>query len=437
MGLTNRDISKRRPSKRSLYALDTLNFLMADVRDGVGPFLSVYLKGSQHWGAGGIGIALATSSLIAAICQIPVGLLVDNIRGKRALLALSGLVVAVGCLLIVLFPQFWLVLSAQVFLGAASTVIPPALAAISLGLVGSDRFPARVSRNEGFNHSGNFAAAFLAGLVGQRFGYQWIFFLVCFSALGSAWAVAMIRPGEIDHAAARGGENEKKNEPSVSQPAQLPIGLTDLFKKRDLVIFIVSVVLFHFGNAAMLPMAGQVLAKTHPGAEISALGACIIAAQLVMVGVAASVGLALRRGVGRRTIFMVALILLPIRGILFSLTDSPVAIIAIQLLDGIAAGIFGVSSIVIASDLMHGTGRFNLAQGLVALATCLGAGASNVLAGFVVQALGYSAGFITLAAVAIAALIFFAILMPETGPQKKLAADLPNATLTAGLRNSD
>lgn len=404
---------------------------MADVREGVGPFLSVYLKGSLHWCAGDIGIAMATGAMVAAVCQIPAGLLVDSIRAKRALVAFSGLVIAVGCLSIVLFPRFYLIIGSQVLLGIASAIIPPALAAISLGLVGPERFPARVSRNEGFNHAGNFSAALLAGLIGQRFGYHWIFFLVCGCAVGSAWCVAMIRPNEIDHAIARGGQSEDKGEGSVEGQGRQPVALLDLFKRKELVVFLISVILFHFGNAAMLPMAGQVLAKTHPGADISALGACIIAAQLVMVGVAASVGWALRRGIGRRTIFMVALILLPIRGLLFSLAVSPVAIVAIQLLDGAAAGIFGVISVVIASDLMRGTGRFNLAQGLVALATGLGASTSNLVAGFVVQTFGYPTGFITLAAVAMVALLFFAILMPETGPRSEPRLNLSSSNVAA------
>lgn len=435
------DDKKRRPSKRSLCGLDGLNFLMADVRDGVGPFLSVYLKGGQHWSPSEIGIAMAASSMAGAICQIPAGLIVDSTRAKRTLVAVSGLIVALGSLSMVLFPNFYLVTVSQVLLGVASAIIPPALAAISLGLVGRQRFPARVSRNEGFNHAGNFSAAVLAGVIGQRFGYQWIFFLVCFYALGSAWVVALIRPSEIDHAVARGGKGGERREgcsaEAPGQPDSKPAAIADLLRKKDLIVFLVSVILFHFGNAAMLPMAGQVLAKTHPGADISALGACIVAAQLVMVGVAAAVGSALRRGIHRRTIFMVALILLPIRGVLFALTDGPIAIVAIQLLDGVAAGIFGVISVVIASDLMRGTGRFNLAQGLVALATGLGASMSNVVAGFVVQAFGYASGFVTLAGVAIVALIFFAILMPETGPRRNVALCSSNPGLSADIQASD
>ena len=111
---TNPDSNKSQPSKRSIYGLDGLNFLMADVRDGVGPFLSVYLKGSQHWGAGDIGIAMAVSSMIGAVCQIPAGLLVDSVRAKRVLVALSALVIAVGCFSIVLLPDFYLVIGSQV-----------------------------------------------------------------------------------------------------------------------------------------------------------------------------------------------------------------------------------------------------------------------------------------------------------------------------------
>jgi MFS family permease len=422
MNRMDADSGQPSPSKRSLLGLDGLNFLMADVRDGVGPFLSVYLKGSQHWPAGQIGIAMAASSLAAAISQIPAGLVVDALRAKRALVAVSGLLVALGCLAIALFPSFILVVGAQLMLGAASAVIPPALAALSLGLVGRKLFPARVSRNEGFNHAGNFSAALLAGTVGQWLGYHWIFYLVCLFALGSAVVVCLIKPRDIDHELARGGESGGgENKPGEPKRA---IPFRDLFKKRDLLVFLASVILFHFGNAAMLPMAGQVLAKAHPGSDISALSACIIAAQLVMVGIAAAVGWALHRGIGRKTIFLVALAVLPIRGLLFSFTDSPVGVVGIQLLDGVAAGIFGVISVVIAADLMRGTGRFNLAQGLVALSVGVGAALSNLTAGFVVQAFGYPTGFLTLSAIAVCAFTFFALFMPETRPDSSWAGNL-------------
>lgn len=406
------------PSTRSLRGLDGINLLMADVRDGVGPFLSVFLKGSQHWDSGAIGLAMGASSIAAAICQIPAGLLVDGTKAKRLLIAVSGLMVGSACLLIALFPHFWTVIAAQALLGSASAVIPPAIAALSLGLVGRRLLDARISRNEGFNHAGNLAAAILAGTLGQYVGYDWIFYLVCAFALASAVIVTLVNPKEIDHERARGGED----------PASKcePIPFRDLMKRRDLRIFLASVVLFHFGNAAMLPMAGQVLAQKHPGEDTIALSACIIAAQFVMIGVAWCVGQASARGIGRKPIFLVALAVLPIRGVLFSFVSSPYAVVAIQLLDGVAAGIFGVISVLIASDLMRGTGRFNLAQGLTALSVGIGATLSNATAGYVVQWFGYSTGFLYLAVIAACALAFFAVLMSET-KDSAVEADLPAA----------
>jgi len=361
----NEQERKRAPSQRSLRGLDGLNFLLADVRDGLGPYLAVFLKAEQHWSPGAIGIAMAASSIATAFCQIPAGLLVDSLRFKRLLVAVSGLLVAAGCLLVAFHPQLAAVVAAQVTLGAASAVIPPALAALSLGLVGHRRLDARISRNESFNHGGNFIAAGMAGSLGYTLGYDWIFYLVCFFAVASAAVVNLINPAEIDHELARGGEERDTNGQFMA-----PLSVRELFARKDLVIFLISVVLFHFGNAAMLPMAGQVLAQTHPGSDTIALSACIIAAQLIMVG-------ALRGRWARRWRLALAGSLffwLPwprCRYAAFCFHSSRIltALFAIQLLDGVAAGIFGVIAVVIASDLMRGTGRFNLAQGLVRFAS--------------------------------------------------------------------
>lgn len=395
---------------------------MADVAGGLGPYLSVYLAGSQHWGPGDIGVAMAASGIAAAIFQIPAGFLVDALRIKRALIGGSGLIIAIGCILIAAFPAYASVILAQIMIGFASAVIPPAIAAVTLGLTGRKFFDGQTSRNQTCNHAGNFVSAILAGTLGQYLGYNWIFYLVCAFAVASAAAVACINPSEIDDDVARGGEDY-----DAAGHAE-PMPLRALFRRRTLIVFLASVLLFHFGNAAMLPMAGQVLAKTHPGQDTIALSACIIAAQFVMMGIAWAVGQAMARGYGRKAIFLIAFAVLPVRGVLFIFTSDPVGVVAIQLLDGVAAGIFGVISIVIAADIMKGTGRFNLAQGLVALAVGIGASLSNVVGGYVVQGFGYPAGFMFLAAVAAVAFVFFILFMPET---RSADENEPDASLQA------
>ncbi|WP_186807780.1 MFS transporter [Swaminathania salitolerans] len=398
------------PSPASSGGLDATNFFLADVQGGVGPYLTVFLTSARHWQAGPVGLAMAVAGFAAALCQIPAGLLVDATRWKRLLIAAAALITAVSCLLIVSFEGVAPVLAAQIMLGAASAVIPPALSAISLGLVGRKRLPGRISRNQTINHCGSFTAAALAGVFGQYWGLHWIFYFVCGSAVVSALALLLIRPGEIDQNVARGSEDGSDGP---------PLGLISLLTCRPVWVFLASIALFHFGNAAMLPFAGQVMALSHPGKGTVTLSACVIVAQFTMMLVAWAVGLAMRQGVGNKAIFMIAFAILPVRGILFSWVEAPLAIVAIQILDGIAAGIFGVIAIVIAADLTRGTGRFNVLQGMVALAVGIGGGASNLVGGYVVQLEGYRTGFLFLTAIAILALVFFAAFMPTSSRQSR------------------
>jgi MFS family permease len=370
----------------------------------------VFLKGAGHWGAGDIGIAMAVSNIAGVAGQIPAGMLVDALHGKRTLVAAAALVTVAGCVAIAVRPELSWVVGAQIAIGTAAALLPPALAALCLGLVGHRRMPVQFGRNQAFSHAGAFSAAILIGAGSWFWSYDWIFYLLCAFAAGMVVAVFRIRAGDIDHHLARGGNGR----PSERRQ---PAALRDLLAYRDLRIFLGAVVLFHFGNAAMLPMAGQVLARNHPGADTLALSACIVVAQLVMTGIALVVGRALQSGYGRKTIFLLSPAVLPVRGVLFALlAANPWAVVAIQMLDGVAAGIFSVVAVVIVDDLMRGTGRFNLAQGLVALSAGTGAGLSNVTSGFVVEWFGYPSGFLYLATIALGGLIFYAVLMPETRP---------------------
>ena len=226
-------------------------------------------------------------------------------------------------------------------------------------------------------------------------------------SLGSIASVLMIRGEDIDHDLARGAEGQKGEGPASAA------SFGDLLRDRRNVVFGLSVVLFHFANAAMLPLVGQELARTDKHHEASFMSACIIAAQLVMIPVAL---LSSRLAVswGRKPVFLIGFAILPIRGVLYTLTHNPYALVGIQLLDGVGAGIFGVVGVLVIADLTRGTGRFNLMQGALATATGIGAALSNVMTGYVVKAGGFNAGFLTLSAIAAVALAFYGIAMPET-----------------------
>jgi MFS family permease len=120
--------TKLRPSKKSLLALDYLNLFLADVRDGVGPYLSVYLKASHNWNPAQIGIAMSASTIATVIAQTPVGGLIDRLRQKRLLIVLAAILVSLGCIGIALFPAFPIVIASQVLIGVAAAVFPPAIA---------------------------------------------------------------------------------------------------------------------------------------------------------------------------------------------------------------------------------------------------------------------------------------------------------------------
>jgi MFS family permease len=403
------EFAESRPSSRSLWALDGLNFFLADVRDGMGPFLGTFLRDHHHWDAGRVGIALAASQIGTVLAQTPLGALVDRIRWKRLAVAIAAAVVAGGCVLLYLVPTMLVVVAAQTAIGAAAAIFPLAVAAITLGLVGRAVMPRQTGRNEAYNHGGNFVAAALAGACAYFFGYSAMFLLVAAMAAASAGAVMLIREREIDHELARGADEREDGHEIV--------GARELFKDRRILVFVASAVLFHFANAAMLPLVGQ---KSSDGLKDGAavvMSACIIAAQLVMIPVALAAS-RLAASWGRKPVFLIGFGVLPIRGLLYCLSVNPVYLVGVQLLDGIGAGIFGVVSVLVVADLTKGTGRFNLTQGALATATGVGAGLSNLLAGFVVKAAGFDAGFVMLAAIAAVGTLFFWLAMPETRPSR-------------------
>jgi MFS family permease len=435
-----------RPSRRSLLALDGLYLILADVRGGLGPFLAVYLASVHHWDPARIGAAMAAMGAAGLVAQTPAGALIDAVRDKRLVIALAFALVAAGALAMVARPTPPVVLSAQAMIGAAGTVFGPALAAVTLGLVGHAGLARRMGRNEALDHTGNAAAAVLAGVIGDAVGYGAIFVLTAAMCLTGVLAAALIRGSEVDYARARGGEGVPPEEisqeamfdrdfdpPAVAMTVKAPriAGLGELLADRRIGAFAAAVVLFHFANAAMLPLVGQKMTAGLTRGAAGPMAAAIVAAQMVMIPVALLAS-RLAESWGRKPTFLIGFAVLPVRGVLYTFGADPRYLVAVQLLDGVGAGIFGVVGVLVIADLTRGTGRFNLMQGALATATGLGAALSNLVTGAVVRAAGFNAGFLTLAAIAAAALAFFGLMVPETRRVPGSAdEDLPTSAVAA------
>jgi len=399
------------PSENTVArALDALNFFLADVRDGLGPYLAIYLLTEQKWDEGSIGAVMSIAALAGIVAQTPAGALIDRSAAKRALMVSAAIVVTAACLTLPLIHRFEGVAATQALAAAAGSIFAPAVAAVTLGIVGPRAFARRTGRNEAFNHAGNAAAAAVAGGTAFYFGPIVVFWLLAAMAAASIFATLSIPPDAVDDDVARGLD---RTSGASAGAHETPSGFQVLLTCRPLLIFAASTVAFHFANAAMLPLVGQKLALHHHGLGTTLMSVCIIAAQVVMVPVAMLVG---RKADvwGRKPIFAAALAVLAIRGALYPLSENPYWLVSVQLLDGVGAGIFGALFPLVVADLTRGTGHFNISQGAIATAAGLGGALSTAVAGFIIVKAGYSAAFLFLATVAGAGLTGFCIMMPET-----------------------
>jgi MFS family permease len=387
--------------------LDWLNFFLADVRDGLGPYLAIYLLTVQRWDEASIGVVMSIAGIAAILAQTPAGALIDKTKLKRALIIAAAILVTLCCVILPLLPTFLPVAITQAIAGAAGSVFQPAIAAITLGMMGLKAFARQTGRNEAFNHAGNAGAAVLAGGLAYVFGPVVVFYLMGVMAAASIVATLAVPAAAINHDIARGlheDDDDKSDQPS---------GFGVLMSCRPLLIFAVCIVLFHFANAAMLPLVGQKLSLANNELGTTLMSACIVAAQIVMIPVAMLVG-AKADVWGRKPIFLAGFLVLPLRGVLYTLSDNAYWLVGVQALDGVGAGIFGALFPIVVNDLTKGTGRFNVSQGAITTALGIGAALSTTVAGTIVVKAGYSAAFLTLAAIAGAGLALFWIAMPET-----------------------
>lgn len=410
-------MANSRPLASHHRALDWLNFFLADVRDGLGPYLAIYLLAVHQWQPANIGLLMSLAGIVALLAQTPAGALIDRTPAKRAVLVIAALLVTGSCLLLPLISSFAWVALTQTLSALAGSVFAPAIAAISLGITGPKAFTQRVGRNETFNHAGNACSALLAGGLAYLFGPVVVFYLMAVMTVASIVAVARVPAAAIDHQLARGLAHGPSGDDH-------PAGFKLLLHNRTLLVFAVCCALFHLANAAMLPLVSQKLSQVDLRLATPLTSACIVAAQLVMVPMALLVG-AKAEHWGRKPFLLAGFLILPLRGALYVVSDNPFWLVGVQLLDGVGAGIFGALFPVVVKDLTDGTGRFNVSLGALAAVFGLGAALSPGIAGLVLQAAGYDAAFLTLAAIALAAFVLVLVALPETQPDASPSPSLP------------
>jgi MFS family permease len=396
---------KPHPSKQSLRGLDWFIFFLADVQTGFGPFIAVYLT-TEKWTQAQIGLVLSIGSVIGLIGQMPGGAIVDAARSERLVAGLAIATIGCAALAYAALPIFPVVATAAALHAAASCVLGPAIAAISLGLVGPLAIGERLGRNARFASLGNGVAAAVMGTCGYLISSRSVFLVTLFLTIPTLLALSRIRGSEVDVARAHGAIFRETPDPQATSVVRL-------VRKRPLLIFAGCVLLLQLANAAMLPlMAGVVTTRSSEWAPVL-IAFCIVVPQAIVALMSPTVG-AKAQAWGRRPLLLVGFAALAIRGVLFATVSDPYLLVAVQFFDGITAAVFAVMIPLTVADVAFGSGHFNLAQGIVGTATGIGASLSTVLAGYVSDRFGSSVAFMGLAGVAAVGLVMIALIMPET-----------------------
>jgi MFS family permease len=384
---------------RGRRGLDLLNFFVADVQTGFGPFVAVYLT-THKWTQVEIGFALTLGTMVALLSQIPAGALIDAVHNKRIAAGAALIGVIIAALLLAIQPTLLPVLAAQALHAFASSMLTPAIAAISLHLVGHAGLGGRLGRNARFASIGNGLAAGVMGATGAYLSSRAVFVLtaiLCIPALISLFAI---------------GRGPHARRQTTVQPFDWP-GLKLLFTDRRLLIFAICVMLFHLSNAAMLPLIAAEITMRSGDFANAIIAACIVLPQAVVALSSPWVG---RKAalVGRRPVLLLGWSALPLRGLLLVVLPGAWLPIAAQGVGGISAAVFGVMFPLLAADITRGTSHFNLCMGVLGLALFLGAALSTTLGGWFADLFGVQLAFAALGLIGLVATLVVWLAMPET-----------------------
>ena len=382
-------------------ALDLINFLQAAVQSGFGPFISVYLT-AAHWTQKDIGFALSVGTIALMASQVPAGALIDAMRSRRFALALATVGLLLGAAMMAVAPTLPMVLASQILHSFATSMSVPAIAALSLAVVGRREIGERMGRNARWGSIGNALAAAAMGWIGYTLSYRAVFVLAAVLAVPAIAALRFLPPATPRH------------EHHAHRAQRLPLGA--LFRHRGLIVYAGCALFFQLANAAMLPLVAAEMTKRSGTRATLIIAVAIVVPQIVVAVFSPLIG-RLAGVTGRRILLVVGFLALPARALAFAVTATPALVLVLQVLDGVAGAVFGVLTPLIAADISGDSGRFNLALGIIGLAGGIGAAISTTLAGVMSDQWGTAYAFFGLAGAGAAATLTAALAMPETSPK--------------------
>ena len=394
-----------RPKNLRAPSLDWLNFLIADVRGGLGPYVIVFLTAEQGWSPTMAGLVSTVGGWLGLAVQTPIGAWLDRTNRKRAAMLWGLLGLSVGAVVIAILPSFWPVLLAYGAMQVVSGVFEPAVAALTVGLCTREILTARMGRNAAWSRAGNIAAAVLSGLVAWRFSAGGVFLQVPVIAALAAVTAMTIPYSKVDLRRARGLEPGEGH-------TEAPQGWITLLRSRSLLVFAACSFLYELADAPLLTLVGQKLGSDQPGAGIVLTSALIIAAQAGMLAASILVG---KRAdsLGYRWLMALGFAMLPVQGVLTALSGSPAYLIAVQVFGGVGTGLFAALTPIWLADATRGTGRYNFSQGAMATMRGLGATTSGLVSGLMADNLGYAAAFLGCGVIGAAAAVLLWLGLPE------------------------
>jgi MFS family permease len=383
---------------QGIWPLQALNFFMADMQAGIGPFLGVFLL-AHHWQSGMIGTVMTIGGVAGMIMTAPAGALVDATSRKRLYVVVPGIFTVLASGIILLSQSFWLVSFSQIATAIAGAAIGPAVSGITLGMVRQAGFNRQNGHNQAYNHAGNMVGAGLSGLLGWKFGIPAVFWLAALFGILSIISVLMIRRDAIDDKAARGLKEDGNDGEKAS-------GLRVLLECKPLLILAAALAFFHLGNGAMLPLYGLAVVATKQSDPASFVAMTIVVAQGVMI-IAALVAMRMAEKQGYWIVLLISFLALPVRGLVAAHVISKWGVYPVQVLDGIGAGLQSVAVPGLVARILNGTGRVNVGQGAVMTVQGLGASLSPAIGGWIAQEIGYGAMFMILGSFALGSIVIW------------------------------